>query len=89
MDFNFVTNEEIINDLENLIYQDIYATSNLVDGYYELYLPKNICIICDSTVSTTTTNLTVTSYGYIVNSTGKVTLSGDYILGFMGLTEEV
>ena len=55
----------------------------------KMYLPSNTYIICDPSTSVTSTpsNLTQFTYGYIVNNTGIVTISGNFTLCYIGVTK--
>ena len=53
----------------------------------QMYLPAKTYIICDhsTSVSSTPSNLTKFTYGYIVNNTGIVTISGNFALCYSGI----
>ena len=83
MNVDIVDDNNCKNILSN-IFNDLYVEANISGNEAQMYLPKGIYIICDTntTTSTTETNLSKYSFGYVVKSTGYVNISGQFILSF-------
>lgn len=79
------------NELKNItpyFFTDLYVESNLIGEEYQMYLPKNTYIICDTNItqSTTENNLTKMDFGYVVKNTGYINLSGNFVLCYQGVS---
>lgn len=77
LDFDF--NTDLFIEKRQITESDI--------SYTQMYLPANTYIICNPSISATSTpsNLTQFTYGYIVNNTGLVTISGNFALCYSGI----
>lgn len=88
-----ILQDKDFQDLKNNLNTDLYAEKRQVTendiSYTQMYLPANTYIICDPSTSVTSTpsNLTQFTYGYIVNNTGIVTISGNFTLCYIGVTK--
>lgn len=88
-----ILQDKDFQDLEINLNTDLYAEKRQVTendiSYTQMYLPTNTYIICDPLTSVTSTpsNLTQFTYGYIVNNTGIVTISGNFTLCYIGVTK--
>ena len=86
-----ILQDKYFKDLDYNFNTDLYAEKRQVTendiSYTQMYLPAKTYIICDpsTSVSSTPSNLTKFTYGYIVNNTGIVTISGNFALCYSGI----